>query len=179
MAKRKSLSKKIRFEVFKRDLFTCQYCGATPPNTVLEIDHIKPVASGGENQEDNLITACFDCNRGKGARELSEAPDALSKKLEVQKEKQEQLKQFEKMLSQKKAQLTRKVNQLEAFFCEYTHNTFTDKFKRSVRTFFERLPKAVVFDAMEIAIDADLKPEETVKYFCGVCWNKIREVNHG
>lgn len=27
MAKRKSLSKKIRFEVFKRDSFTCQYCG--------------------------------------------------------------------------------------------------------------------------------------------------------
>jgi hypothetical protein len=179
MAKRKSLSKKIRFEVFKRDLFTCQYCGATPPNAVLEVDHIKPVASGGENQEDNLITACFDCNRGKGARELSEAPEALAKKIEVQKEKQEQLKQFEKMLSQKKALLTRKVNQLNEVFRVNTGNVFTDSFKKSTRLFFEKLPKQVVFDAMDIAICADLNADSTAKYFCGVCWNKIREVDHG
>ena len=43
MSKRKSLSKKIRFEVFKRDKFTCQYCGKTAPNVVLEVDHIEPV----------------------------------------------------------------------------------------------------------------------------------------
>ncbi len=61
MNKRKSLSKKIRFEVFKKDSFTCQYCGSTPPSTVLEIDHINPVSLGGDNSIDNLITSCFDC----------------------------------------------------------------------------------------------------------------------
>ena len=39
---RKGLSKKIRFEVFKRDQFTCQYCGKQAPNVVLEVDHITP-----------------------------------------------------------------------------------------------------------------------------------------
>jgi len=72
MAKRKSLSKKIRFEVFKRDNFTCQYCGAKAPDTILEIDHIKPIAKGGDNSLTNLITSCFECNRGKGKRELKD-----------------------------------------------------------------------------------------------------------
>ena len=37
--KRKSISKKARFEVFKRDSFTCQYCGRTAPDVVLHLDH--------------------------------------------------------------------------------------------------------------------------------------------
>jgi 5-methylcytosine-specific restriction endonuclease McrA len=57
------VSKKTRFDVFKRDFFTCQYCGLTPPAAVLEIDHIHPVSKGGKNGIDNLITSCFDCNR--------------------------------------------------------------------------------------------------------------------
>lgn len=69
---RKPLSKKIRFEVFKRDLFTCQYCGRKSPDIVLEVDHIKPVASGGVNDIINLITSCFECNSGKGKTELSD-----------------------------------------------------------------------------------------------------------
>ena len=34
------MSKKMRFDVFKRDGFQCQYCGSTPPSVVLEVDHI-------------------------------------------------------------------------------------------------------------------------------------------
>lgn len=47
--KRKSISKKLRFEVFKRDKFTCQYCGRKAPDVVLQIDHISPVSKGGKN----------------------------------------------------------------------------------------------------------------------------------
>ena len=50
--KRKTLTKKTRFEVFKRDNFTCQYCGRMAPDVILEIDHISPVNCG----EDNSIT---------------------------------------------------------------------------------------------------------------------------
>lgn len=49
MAQRTSIKKKIRFEVFKRDKFTCQYCGRKAPDIVLEVDHIHPVAEGGAN----------------------------------------------------------------------------------------------------------------------------------
>lgn len=70
--KRKGLSKKTRFEVFKRDSFTCQYCGQSAPDVVLRCDHIHPVSDGGEDDLLNLVTACFDCNAGKSDRLLSD-----------------------------------------------------------------------------------------------------------
>lgn len=71
VANRKAIGKKLRFEVFKRDSFTCQYCGSKAPAVILHVDHITPVASGGSNDILNLITSCAECNSGKGARELS------------------------------------------------------------------------------------------------------------
>lgn len=93
-AKRKSLSKKIRFEVFKRDSFTCQYCGRMAPDTVLEVDHINPIANGGDNDIFNLITSCFDCNRGKGKRKLTEKDEIIKQQeqLKILNVKREQLK---------------------------------------------------------------------------------------
>ena len=70
--KRKAIGKKKRFEIFKRDKFTCQYCGKKAPDVILHIDHIVPVSKGGKNGITNLITSCVDCNLGKGARELSD-----------------------------------------------------------------------------------------------------------
>lgn len=93
MATRSPITKKLRFEVFKRDNFTCQYCGRMAPDIVLEVDHINPVKNKGTNSILNLITSCFDCNRGKGAKPLSE-----NKTLKTQ---QEQL----KLLSKKREQL--------------------------------------------------------------------------
>ena len=69
---RPALSPKLRFEVFKRDSFTCRYCGDGPPDIVLQVDHVKPVALGGTSEMSNLVTACAPCNFGKGARGLSE-----------------------------------------------------------------------------------------------------------
>lgn len=70
--KRQPVSQKTRFEVFKRDKFTCQYCGAKAPEVVLHADHINPVANGGDSGIMNLVTACADCNGGKGARKLDD-----------------------------------------------------------------------------------------------------------
>jgi len=69
---RQQIKKSVRFEVFKRDSFTCQYCGQKAPDVVLEVDHITPVANGGQNEILNLITACKACNAGKSDRSLSE-----------------------------------------------------------------------------------------------------------
>ena len=94
MTKRKPISKSIRFEMLKRDSFTCQYCGATPPNVVLEPDHIQPVAEGGGNELLNLVTSCFDCNRGKSARLLSDDSVVVKQKKQLDnlQEKREQFK---------------------------------------------------------------------------------------
>lgn len=65
---RDPISPKLRFEVFKRDKYVCQYCGACGPDVELEIDHVIPVSRGGTDDINNLKTACFKCNRGKGDR---------------------------------------------------------------------------------------------------------------
>ena len=61
-----SVSLKLRFEVFKRDNFTCQYCGRKTPEVILELEHVIPLSKGGSDDFDNLTTSCFECNRGKG-----------------------------------------------------------------------------------------------------------------
>jgi len=63
---RDPISPKLRWEVLKRDKYVCQYCGACGPNVELEVDHVIPVSRGGTDDIDNLKTACFKCNRGKG-----------------------------------------------------------------------------------------------------------------
>lgn len=90
---RKPISKKMRFDVFKRDAFTCQYCGKMAPDVVLEVDHINPVKNKGTDSILNLVTSCFDCNRGKGSKELTEN--------QTLKTQQEQL----KILNEKRLQL--------------------------------------------------------------------------
>ena len=56
---------KRRFLVLDRDNFTCQYCGRKAPEVELQVDHIIPIASGGEATFDNLVTSCWGCNQGK------------------------------------------------------------------------------------------------------------------
>lgn len=75
MAARKAVSTGTRFKVFKRDNFKCQYCGLSPATVVgviLHVDHRMPVAHGGSNDIDNLVTACSQCNLGKAAKPLEE-----------------------------------------------------------------------------------------------------------
>ena len=65
------ITPKKRFRVLERDGFRCVYCGAMAPNVVLHVDHIIPLSRGGTNEIDNLCTACWACNVGKGARIIS------------------------------------------------------------------------------------------------------------
>lgn len=62
-------------EIFRRDSFTCQYCGKKAKG--LTIDHIIPRHRGGEHSWSNLVTACPECNRKKGGRTLQEAKMTL------------------------------------------------------------------------------------------------------
>lgn len=63
----------LRFEILKRDGFRCSYCGVSAREGArLQVDHVKPKASGGTDDPKNLTTACETCNAGKAARKLSE-----------------------------------------------------------------------------------------------------------
>lgn len=99
--KRKPIPKRIRFEVFKRDSFKCQYCGAASPDVLLHIDHIQPVAKDGDNDITNLITACAACNAGKGAVPLSDSSTLLKQRSQLE-ELQERREQLEMMMEWKR-----------------------------------------------------------------------------
>ena len=71
-AKRKSLPPKLRFQVLRRDNFTCTYCGKSADDgATLHIDHKISIKDGGSDDPKNLVTSCADCNVGKGANSLS------------------------------------------------------------------------------------------------------------
>lgn len=172
MVKRKKLD---RFEVFKRDGFTCQYCGGHPPDKTLEVDHIVPVCKGGTDDIHNLITSCFDCNRGKGKNELGVAPIPLSIHTNSIKERERQYQEYRKILTKIDQRVNDEINQVEAIFVHKTDSIFSDTFRISVKKFISALPLEEVKDAMRIALAKEMDPNNTARYFCGICWNKIRE----
>ncbi|MBW4564347.1 MAG: HNH endonuclease [Mojavia pulchra JT2-VF2] len=55
----------VKTYVFQRDKYQCQSCGKTTLETDLTIDHIIPLARGGQNDISNLQTLCYTCNQQK------------------------------------------------------------------------------------------------------------------
>lgn len=173
---REPISKKLRFDVFKRDAFACQYCGAKPSETVLlEIDHIRPVSAGGTNEIDNLIAACYDCNRGKAAMPLTVIPQSLEEKAALTSEREAQIRAYYEIMEATKE---RKDGELWAvadiFMARFADDSILRTRLASIRTFLDRLNFYEVCEAMEIAADRHSGKDFVFRYFCGICWNKIR-----
>jgi hypothetical protein len=114
---RKSIPKKIRFEVLKRDSFKCQYCGAAAPEVLLHVDHIDPVIEGGSNDIINLITSCSACNLGKGRRLLNDSSAIIKQHAQLE-ELQLRREQLEMMMEWKRS--LRDINEDEITeLCQY------------------------------------------------------------
>lgn len=178
MANRKTISKKTRFEVFKRDGFVCQYCGAHPPSVILEPDHINPVANGGVNHMDNLVTACFDCNRGKSANLLTVIPKSLKEKATEIKEREKQIAGYRETIQ---ASLDRIEDDLWTVVDVLITNGSIDGIRRdwiqSIKNFNSKLPLHEVIEAAQIArARKPYSKNSRFSYFCGICWNKAREL---
>jgi hypothetical protein len=180
-----AVSKRTRFEIFKRDAFTCQYCGRTPPTVVLECDHVTPVAGGGGDEEDNLITACFDCNRGKSDVPLAVVIPSTAERMAREQELADQSRAYSDFkLEQRKLEEAEIDDVGRIWFNNFKKKkdefAFGPGREPTIRTFLRRLTKAEVLEAIEIAHQR--KPiyshkgddSVTFRYFCGVCWNMIR-----
>jgi hypothetical protein len=179
--KRTPLSKKTRFEVFKRDGFTCQYCGAHPPAAILECDHIKPVAEGGLNDQDNLVTACFTCNRGKGAISLNAVPQSLTDKAAMVAETEAQLRGYSAVMEAKRERIAEDMWRVaEIIEPGSGKKGMSRDWTASIRRFNEKLG---LHECLDSAVIARAKfpggGAKTFRYFCGICWNKIRETEAG
>lgn len=68
-----------RRNIFKRDHYTCQYCGVQPGSEELTIDHVIPRAQAGESRWDNCVLACIACNHRKADRTPAQAGMRLRK----------------------------------------------------------------------------------------------------
>ena len=62
-----------RRNIFKRDRFTCQYCGRQPGSEDLTIDHVVPRAQAGTSTWENCVLACIECNSRKADRTPQQA----------------------------------------------------------------------------------------------------------
>ncbi len=185
MTDRTPLSKRTRFEVFKRDGFKCCYCGRKPPEAVLVVDHVIAVADGGSDEYDNLTTSCWDCNAGKGAVPLGAVQPAFDEMavLEAIQEMTERRMFLQTHLSA--AQALRQDHDA-AMKSAREHwldlmqpmGNYTGFEARSIDTFLrmglvlEDMTTAMDIVAAEAAMDATLS--SMWKYFCKLCWETIR-----
>lgn len=80
---RQPIGARLRFTILERDEFTCQYCGSTPRDVKLEVDHINPAYLVGKNDESNLITSCKPCNIGKNKHKLNGILPKYSQKISL------------------------------------------------------------------------------------------------
>lgn len=179
---RKPISKRVRFEVFKRDGFCCQYCGKHPPDVTLEIDHIVAVAEGGGSEEENLLTACFNCNRGKGATPLTVIPKSLADKAAEIAEREDQIAGYRAIVQARIDRIESDAWEVVAVLLPLPKGeerlTCRRDWLLSIKKFLERLDLHELLEAAEIAMAKKPFHETTrLKYFFGVCWTKIKRMD--
>lgn len=159
--RRKPITKKLRFEVFKRDAFTCQYCGRMAPDVILEVDHINPVSNGGDNDIMNLITSCKDCNRGKGKRKLSSCDEIKIQQQQLKElsQKREQL----KMLIEWRKELSKlddmQIDAVESIFSDKASVSLTETGRKNIGNFIKKYGFENVCESVEIYISQYFNPE--------------------
>lgn len=61
-----------RIKVYERDEYKCRYCQKQLTRFTATLDHMKPVAEGGDNSFENLLTACLVCNSRKHRRPVGD-----------------------------------------------------------------------------------------------------------
>ena len=175
--KRTAISQKTRFEVFKRDSFCCQYCGRSAPDVTLEVDHIHPVADGGKNDIMNLVTACYECNRGKGARLLTDNAEVSKQKAQLD-EMNDRRKQFEMMLKWRReleSLSEKQVDEVERILMKGYGMTLTQYGRADIKKLIDRFGFQEVVTSTEIAYGR-YEPEYAFQKIGGICYNRMHGI---
>lgn len=170
-----AVSRRLRFEILRRDGYTCRYCGAKAPDVALEVDHVIPQALGGGDTPNNLVTACEDCNSGKSSTtaDLPEVEDVDATAALVER--------AQRVASERRRM---EIAKLEGFFDDF-EAYYRDKvyeapgggsYGPSWTTSVERFlsegldPEDLLY---YVRVVADACPRKPWAYFCGCCWREI------
>jgi hypothetical protein len=168
-----TISKRLRFEVLRRDNYTCRYCGQAAPDVALTVDHVVPSALGGSDDPDNLVAACADCNSGKTSS-MPDAPlvaavaDDAARWAAAMKQAVE-----ENRMNDNAALYAAVVN-------AWTSYRRTREIPNDFRETLDQIHNAglPVEDIVKMARVADSKTnvQDRWAYFCGCCWNRVRDL---
>lgn len=173
-------SKRLRYEILRRDGFRCRYCGLTATEAELTVDHVVPVVLGGGDDAENLVCCCRPCNSGKSSIApesplvASVADDALrwAKAMEYA--------AIDRRMAREEAQ---KLH--EKFLAKWNTWTYTRGIKKynidipggwqsSIDRFLEAgLELEELLSLIDVAMAA--RTTDEWRYFCGCAWRRIRE----
>lgn len=177
------VTKRLRYEILRRDGFRCRYCGATPAEAELRIDHVIPEALGGPSVPSNLATACHPCNSGK-----SSVPPEAPIVEQVADDALRWSAAMERAASEMEARLRKRDDQNLVFLNEWTAYTYGGSAEQTVQldpnwsTSVTRLRTAgltdpLIVEAVKATMGANrVLPENRFRYFCGVAWNMVSEM---
>ena len=189
-----AVSKRLRFEILRRDEHKCQYCGRSAPEVVLTVDHVVPVSLGGRDDPSNLRAACRDCNSGKSSS-TPEAPlvaavaadadrwaAAIKQASELNKEQQAEIVRWFKpvwypaMRSAGRTKVCREAetNQLVKVVAARPEPMWPEMLAKFLAS---GLSKETIEQCVSIAANADVPDAVCWRYFCGCCRNKIQDLH--
>lgn len=167
-----AVSKRLRFEILRRDNHSCQSCGRRAPEVQLSVDHVVPVALGGSDDPSNLTTACTECNGGK-----SSIPADAAVVADVAND----AKRWAAAIVQAAEELrlndnTAVYEAVVSAWTNYRRHEIPKDYRQTIDQFLAAgLPAG---DIVQMAHVADAKPNvyKRWSYFCGCCWTRIREL---
>ncbi len=175
-----AVSKRLRYEILRRDNHACRYCGATAPGVPLTVDHVVPVSLGGSDDPENLVAACRECNSGKSSSNPDAPLVATVADDAVRWSKAMELVAFGRAVGRAEAK-----ERHAAFEAHWQTWTYTYKlkphyfelpfnWKRSVDQFLDAgLEMDDLCELVDVAVGTP--GTDVWRYFCGCCWRRIRE----
>lgn len=173
------VSRRLRYEILRRDDHACRYCGGRAPDVPLTVDHVLPIALGGSDDPSNLAAACRDCNAGKS----SVAPDspivanvsddairwlrAMALAAQMQAQDRDQLDAYIARIDEMWRQSIRHDQ----------HYPRPADWRDSAQRLYEQ---GLELEVVKYAIDVTSRQERVPfgrlwNYFCGICWRRLDE----
>jgi hypothetical protein len=169
------VTKRLRYEVLRRDGFRCRYCGATPAQAELRVDHVIPDALGGSSEPTNLATSCEPCNSGKS----SVAPDAETV-VEVSQDSIKWTRALQEAAAAKEAEILERRSHFDWFlelWNEYKMPLPIEWPDALTRLEAAGLTRLLVEEAVTSAMIAyKVHPENRFRYFMGCSWNMVADL---
>jgi hypothetical protein len=177
-------SKRMRFEVFQRDRFTCYYCHAR--DVQLELDHVVPQALGGPDDNDpaHYVAACADCNRGKtstspGAPLVAAVAEDAVRWAQAMRAAQDQ------MLEDAKGRAVDRV-QFDEWWRAWSSGSAETRLEAPRDPGWELtvdqlisagLPLPILKDCISLSMtQKKVLPENKFRYMCGIAWTRVRQL---